>query len=235
MRSDKNIAIKFRKGGQSYSQISAFLKVPKSTLSLWLKDIKLSKQAAKKIQERTNSTAITKLIFRNKQQTIIAHQRHGQIYRLAKLESKKFLNDPLFLTGTALYWAEGYKRGATGSKWKSIDFANSDPEMIKLMTLFLTKFLDLKKSEIKIQIMLHDENAANAAINFWHNITGIPKINFIKTCHALSSASLQKREKKLQYGTIHLRINDVNRFFRLIGWIDGLKEKFHVRGVAQLV
>lgn len=226
MRSDKNSAIKLRKSGQSYNQVSLLLDIPKSTLSYWLKDIILSKEAKNKIQARTNSTSIAKLIERNKQQTGLAEERHNATYKLAKMESKKLLSDSLFLTGVSLYWAEGYKQGAYGSKWKSIDFTNSDSEMIKLMMLFFTKFLDLERADIKIQIMLHDFKNVDKAINFWHNITKVPKNNFIKTCCSISSASSNKQNRKLEYGTIHLRINDVNRFFRLIGWIDGLKQKF---------
>jgi hypothetical protein len=115
-----------------------------------------------------------------------------------------------------------------GSKWKSIDFANADPQMIKLMIKFFTKFLGLEKSQIRIQIMLHDPKNSERAINFWHKLTGVPRQNFFKTCCSISQASLQKRNRKLQYGTIHLRINDVIKFFRLMGWIEGLKGKFNV-------
>ncbi len=41
MRKDKEIAIKLRKQGLSYSQIKNKLDIPKSTLSYWLRDIKL--------------------------------------------------------------------------------------------------------------------------------------------------------------------------------------------------
>ncbi|MFA5886200.1 MAG: hypothetical protein WC863_00275 [Patescibacteria group bacterium] len=236
MRSDKTIAIKLRKNGKSYSQISTILLIPKSTLSLWLKDIKLSKKASDRIKALTNATAISKLILRNKQQTTIANQRHESIRETARKEAKPLLTDSLFLAGVSLYWAEGYKKGALGSKWKSIDFANSDPEMIKLMVNFFTNFLKIKESDIKIQIMLHDTKETNKCLNFWHKLTSIPKKNFIKTCYSISKASLQKSNNKLPYGTIHLRINNVNSFFRLIGWIDSLKEKFNLnRGVAQLV
>ena len=236
MRTDKKAALKLRKGGKSYSQISAALSIPKSTLSIWLKDITLSQQAQNKIKSRTNANAIAKLIQRNKEQTIIAQTRYLKIREQAAIEAKGLLTDPLFLTGVSLYWAEGYKRGAEGSKWKSIDFANSDPEMVGLMINFFIKFLNIKKEEIRIQIMLHDVKNTRSAVGFWQKITGIPEKNFIRTCHAISRSSLQKQNKKLQYGTIHLRINNVNQFFRLIGWIDSLKRKFKInRGVAQLV
>ena len=226
MRSDKNSAIKLRKSGESYNQISVALNIPKSTLSYWLKDIVISQKAQEIIQSRVNSTSIAKLIERNKDQTRLAKERHDKIYELAKEEAKKFLSDSLFIVGLALYWGEGYKQGAYGSKWKSIDFANSDPDMIEIMVLFFTKFLNLKRSDIKIQLMLHDPKDTDKAVNFWHQLTKIPKNNFIKTCHSISSASSNKQSRKLKNGTIHLRINDVEKFFRLIGWIDGLKCKF---------
>jgi hypothetical protein len=226
MRSDKNLAIKLRKSGNSYSQISSVLNIPKSTLSYWLKDIIISREAKEKIQARTNSTGIAKLIDRNKNQSVLAETRHTEFRKQGKEEAKKLLSDSLFIIGLSLYWAEGYKQGAYGSKWKSIDFANSDPEMIKIMVKFFTKFLNIKKSEIKIQIMLHNSKNVDKAVNFWHNITRVPKENFIKTSFAISKASLNKQNRKLEYGTIHLRINNVESFFRLIGWIDGLKLKF---------
>ena len=52
MRHDKQVAINLRKTGQSYLQISQALEVPKSTLSYWLKNIKISKQAQEKISKR---------------------------------------------------------------------------------------------------------------------------------------------------------------------------------------
>lgn len=226
MRSDKNKAIKLRKLGNSYQQISSVLKVPKSTLSYWLKDIEISQTAKLKIQSRRCSTGIAKLIERNKEQSFLAEQKHKEIEKMGEEEAQKLYSDQLFILGTSLYWAEGYKQGAYGSKWKSIDFANSDPEMIKIMVKFFLKFLKIKKSDIKIQIMIHDSENIDKAINFWHNITRVPKNNFIKTSCSIRKTSAKKIKRKLEHGTIHLRINNVKQFFRLIGWIKGLKSKF---------
>ncbi len=226
MRSDKKQAIKLRLSGNSYKQISDILDVPKSTLSSWLKDVSLSKKAQNKIQSRLKSSSIAKLIARNKYQSILAKINHKEICKQGEKEAKKLFLDPLFLLGTSLYWAEGYKQGAYGSKWKSIDFANSDSDMIKIMIKFFIKFLNVKKSEMKVQIMIHDKNNTENAENFWHKITGIPKENFIKTFSKISISSLNKQKRKLENGTIHIRINNVKSFFRLIGWINEVKTKF---------
>ncbi|QQG52275.1 MAG: hypothetical protein HY931_02945 [Candidatus Falkowbacteria bacterium] len=226
MRLDKDQALKLRLSGKSYNQISNLLKIPKSTLSVWLKDVPLSEKAKSVIKSRTNELAVSKLIERNKNQTVLASQRHEVIYKQATKEAKNLLDNPLFITGVSLYWAEGYKKGWTDSKWKSIDFANADSEMIAIMMLFFKKFLNIKEYKIKIQIMLHDEQNSQKALDYWRNITKVPKENFFKPCCVISKASNGKIKNKLEYGTVHIRINDVQAFFRLAGWIDSLKAKF---------
>ena len=88
MRSDKSLAIRLRMRGNSYGQISEKLDIPKSTLSYWLKDIELSKNAKNKIQKRVNRTSIEALIKRNKQQTILANKRAEKIRSYASKEVK---------------------------------------------------------------------------------------------------------------------------------------------------
>jgi hypothetical protein len=226
MRNDKLKAITLRKEGNSYNQISKTLKVPKSTLSYWLGDLKISKKSQTKILSRAYKLSVEVLIKRNKNQTLLAKKRAEDIRSAAKKESFGMMHDSLFLAGLALYWAEGYKKGANGSKWKSIDFVNSDPEMIKLIMKFFRKFLKINDSRIKIQLMTHKNIDVNKAVKFWSNLTRIPEGQFIKSCSAVSKSSKGKRSpNSLTYGTVHIRINDVKLFFRIIGWIDGLKEK----------
>lgn len=226
MRKDKAVAIKLRKEGKSYNQIGEALKIPKSTLSYWFSDLKISEKAQEKILERVHKLSIEGLIKRNKNQTILARERASKIRKEAKKESFKLMKNNLFLVGISLYWAEGYKKGASGSKWKSIDFANSDPEMIKVIMNFFRKFLGIKDKKIKIQLIAHQNINIKKATIFWSNLTSIPKEQFIKTYVGVSKSSKGKRNSNsLTHGTVHIRINDVKLFFRLIGWIDGLKEK----------
>lgn len=234
MRNDKNKAIKLRETGKSYGQISKILNAPKSTLSYWLKDIKLSEEAKQKINKRVCDTSIKALIKRNKKQTILAEERYQKIRDKAKLEVKKLIKEQLFITGVALYWAEGYKKGAYGSKWKTVDFANSDPEMIVLMIRFFCEICKVEKEKIKIQLMAHKNVNIEKAIKFWSRMTGVSKNNFFKTNISINKNSKGKRNtNSLPNGTIHIRICDVKLFFKLIGWIEGLKNYFNkTRGVA---
>ncbi len=226
MRNDKKVVIKLRKKGYSYKQIADKFKIPKSTLSYWLRDIQLSNYAKNKIKERVNKTSIEALIKRNKQQTVIAKQRADEIKDNAIKETRKLISKKLFLIGIALYWAEGYKKGAYESKWKSVDFANSDPEMIKVMMRFFREICKVKDEKIKLQIIAHKNIRKKKAISFWKNITGIPEQQFFKITKPTNNKNNNTRKRKsntLPYGTVHIRINDVKLFFRIIGWIEGLQ------------
>jgi len=224
MRHDKKIAINLRKAGQSYLQISQTIGAPKSTLSYWLKNIKISKQAQEKISKRAYAKSVEALIKRNKNQTVIADLKAQDILKKSAAEAKKLINNKLFVAGVSLYWAEGYKKGAYGSKYKSVDFTNSDPEMIKVMMNFFRKFCKLKENKFKLLLMAHSNMNIEKSILFWSDITKLPISQFTKTQTAISKSSKFKRSiNSLLPGTIHIRIYDVAMFYKIIGWINGLK------------
>ncbi|NTU66318.1 MAG: helix-turn-helix domain-containing protein [Candidatus Moranbacteria bacterium] len=224
----KQKAIKLRKQGNSYKQISDKLDVAKSTLSYWLGNIEISKEAQEKISKRASKISAEALLKRNKKQTALAAGRAEKIRDDSRKEFSKLKGNKLFLVGVSLYWAEGYKKGAEGSKWKSVDFANSDPEMVMIMMRFFREICEVGNERIKIQLMTHPNVEMEEALRYWSEITEIPKNQFMRTCCAISKASNGKRPNRLTYGTVHIRINDVKLFFRIIGWIDGLKEMMKI-------
>lgn len=224
MRKDKEKTIQLRREGFSYNEISKKLGIPKSTLSFWLSDLEISKEAKSRIASRVYAGSITGLIKRNKNQTILAKERADKIRSAAKLEMKGLMRNRLFLAGISLYWAEGYKKGAYGSKWKAVDFANSDPIMIEIMMKFFRNICKVENDKIKMQIIAHENVDIDKAVQFWSRLTKIPKSQFIKTYCSVNASSKNKRKRNdLTHGTVHIRINNVELFFRIIGWIDGLK------------
>ena len=227
MRKEKAKAIELRKMGNSYAQIGKALKIPKSTLSYWLSEIKLSKNAQNILDKRSYGKSTAALIKRNKNQTVLAADRANVIRSNAKKEFGDLVNDKLFLSGVSLYWAEGYKKGAYGSKWKSVDFANSDCEMILLMMKFFLQTCGIPIEKIRAQLIAHENVDVDCAVNYWHKITNISKDKFIKTAIPVIRKNNNKRKNSnLTHGTLHIRINDVSFFFKIVGWIDGLKEYF---------
>lgn len=127
--SEKIQAIELRKEGLSYTEIKKAIPVSKSTLSDWLKDIELTDSQ----EGRLNKLQAAAYIGAKKIQAK-SNAHHCQIREDAKKEAASLINNPLFVAGLMLYWAEGDKRS------ERIQFSNSDPEMVKLMMKWFREF-----------------------------------------------------------------------------------------------
>ena len=179
MRKDKEKAVQLRKKGFSYGEISKKLKIPKSTLSYWLRNIELSKSSKDILKKKGIEKSTTALIKRNKEQTKKAQEKAELIQNKSILEINKIGKKELFILGVALYWGEGYKKGANGSKWKCVDFTNSDSEMIIVMMRFFREICNVPDSKFKVQLHTYKNKDEEKIIKFWSNLTKIPKSQFM--------------------------------------------------------
>ena len=114
-------AINLRKLGKSYSEIRKKVKVSKGTLSLWLRDIKLTPEQEKRLYVEKRQRNAYKLAKFNQKKRV---KRIKQINNEAKKEFKFFIKNSLFLPGLMLYWAEGDK----SEKGEVVKFTNSDQQ-----------------------------------------------------------------------------------------------------------
>ncbi|MEA3272374.1 MAG: hypothetical protein U9P90_01755 [Patescibacteria group bacterium] len=218
MRNDKKKAISLRKKGKSYNEIVKILGTPKSTLSLWLKDIRMSSKIEKQFWGKVRKKWANHITSFSKRRAIEAKERAKNIQLSAAKEIGKLTKRELFLIGTALYWAEGNKR----NKW-SIRFVNSDSNMIKLMMKFFREICCIDEKKFNARIHLHPNIKENKAINFWSKIIKIPKRQFAPSQTQISKSSQGKRNPhQLPYGTLHIEIHDVNMTNRVKGWILGM-------------
>ncbi len=220
----KHKAVQLRREGKSYLQIQQVLGVAKSTLSLWLREIKLSDELTQKIYSRGKQKSIEALIKRNKEQTVIAKEKALKIRGTFSKDIGQITKEKLFYLGLALYIGEGYKRGSEGAAWKCVDVANSDPDVIRIMMRFFRECCDVEDKNFRIYLSLHDKKSEEMAIDYWVRQTGLKKENFIKTSFAQASSTKYKYPRRLVYGTIHIRIYNTELFHQIIGWIDGVRK-----------
>ncbi len=212
--------------GQSYNEINKIIKVPKSTLSGWLKDVSLSLEHKLRLHKKLGFN----FIKRNKEQTIHAQKRAKDGREEGKKEIKDLSDEDLCIIGAALYWAEGYKRlqvrNGREITGHIIGFTNSDPEMVATFILFLNRIINIPKEKIFIEMRLFKHNDPEEAIEYWMKVTHLSRLQFKKPSYPVSSASKGKRPKnRLPYGTVRVIVSSTKLFHRVLGLIDGLKEK----------
>jgi len=215
---ERQLAIKLRKQGKSYSEIRKKIKVSSSTLSLWLRNIKLTtkqKEEIKKKQSLGRKKGV-KTIKKNKKKRIEITTKK------ARQEFNKFKSDPLFLSGLMLYWAEGSKPNNGGS----VEFTNSDPKMINFIINWFKKFCGVLNSKFRISVHIHELHSRNDIEAYWSKITNIPESQFYKT--QIKSTSLQHRKNKLYNGTCAIKIHDRSLFRIIKEWIVQFNEYYQI-------
>lgn len=222
-------ALKLRKQGKSYNEITATLGVPKSTLSGWLRDVTLSEGAQQRLQSRVRKGIYNGLIRRNKLQTKHAQERAKEVRRKSAALIQPLSDNELRLVGAALYWGEGYKKPQVryGRELTShqISFLNADPAMVKVFIRFLFEILKIPAAEIRLTMRLYDHINEKTARKYWIDVTGLAEKNFQQTTYLVSGASKRKRPSdSLPYGTLQVAVYSTEKFHEIMGMIDGLKK-----------
>lgn len=221
-RKDYQAALALRLEGKTYGEIRGIFKIPKSTLSGWFSNLKVSGRA-KKILESKKKNGYYKLIEFNKTRTLDILKENENIRKQYESRVDKLSDRELMILGAALYWGEGYKNfNQKKSVYPYICMGNSDPEMIITFIHFLEKILGITKDRIRAPIFIYPGIVPEEAINYWQKLTKIPREHF-RCQMALSRASQGKRPKNLlPYGTLQLRVIKRQEFFKIRGLIDGI-------------
>lgn len=201
-------AIKLRKGGKSYTEISKLLSTSKSTLSYWLKSIPLKQEYREKFYtkriENLSKGSQSQKERRGREIENIIKNAENEISLPISLETNRLL-------GAALYWAEG-------SKTKMFEFTNSDPYMILFMVHWIKSIFKISPKELKASLNIYQQQSENEIKKFWSDLTGIPIDNFGKSY--VKPANNGYKKNNLYYGTIKIMIpKSMDIKHRIFGWV----------------
>lgn len=221
----KERAIKLRIEGRSYSEIKETLKIAsKGTLSYWFKNLELPPEAKKRLENNINLAKKRGLFAFNEKRTKTVNLENIKIRSSAFKDIPHLSQEMLFLVGIALYWGEG-AQSEKSKKSFYVSFVNSNPYMIALFFRFLREVLKIDDEKIRASIRIHPNIRQEETIKFWHKVTKLPYVRF-RITRQISSASKFKRPKRsLPYGTLDIRINSRQLFFKIKGYIDGMSSQ----------
>ncbi|OGZ33862.1 MAG: hypothetical protein A2174_01805 [Candidatus Portnoybacteria bacterium RBG_13_41_18] len=210
----RNIARGFRIKGCSINEIVKYTNFSKSSVSLWVRDVKLTKEQKRRLSEK----GIKKETIEQRRATRLKNEdaKRQLIIDDAQKRIKKLSEKELWLIGTMLYWAEGGKteRGL-------VRFSNGDPEMIKFMMVFFRNICKVPEKKFRAYIHIHPYLDSKKAEKYWSYITKIPLANFFKTYQKPNRSSKNKRHT-LPHGTLDIYICNTELFLKIFGWVKGI-------------
>lgn len=202
-----------RRLGLSYGEIRELINVKKSTLATWCRDIELSEAQKQAILERTGSRRGIPVDtqWRRREKTHSLQQAaHGEVARLA--------NEPKWVAGVVLYWAEGNKTQS------NLGLANSDPKIIRLFIDWFRRYHD-PSATFALKLNLHAGNDEVAARNWWRAQSGLDDPRFHRTF--IKPDGTGHRKNHLPHGVCLARMGrSADAFYRTLAWIDGLADHF---------
>lgn len=212
----KSKAILLRKKGFSFREISEKLGISKGTASLWLRDIKLSKSAKKRIY-KLGADGRNKGNETNKRKREISSDVARKKVEKYFSDGVKFRIEPK-IACALLYWGEGTKYDNN----KAVSFTNADPEMIKYFLQVFRKAFDLDERRFRALIHLHEYHDIKKQIDFWSKITMIPVGQFNKSYLKKNTG---KNKKENYPGCINIKYSDVKIYRELMFIITELVKK----------
>ncbi len=166
----KQKAIEMRLKSMSYSQIKRELKVSKSTLSSWLRDMPLS---IEKINELRASNPQRIERYRNTMKKKDDAKKEIAYQKISKMLGN-FSKRETLIAGLFLYWAEGGK-----TRNASIDLTNTNPDMLIFFIEWL-KLFKIDRSALKAKIHIYSDMDPEKQITFWANKLGLKRSQFYK-------------------------------------------------------
>jgi hypothetical protein len=190
-------AIELRHNGRSIKQIAKELKVAASSVSRWVRDVEISEDGKLKL-EQNNKRNVLNFV----QRRISSARKIRQGHQQKGIEILKTC-DSDFVAGCMLYWGEGSKSS------NSMNFSNSDANMVVFFKGFLDKYFSPNDNDYRIQLNFFTDVHSKIEIeNYWLKTLNLPVSCLTKSIiNQYSKASLKKRNRKLEYGTCRLSIH----------------------------
>jgi hypothetical protein len=201
-----------RRLGLSYGEIMDLIPVKKSTLATWCRDVRLTDEQIEAVQDRTGQReGVPRDTNRKRREEI------ERIRSTARAQVPALIEQPLWVAGTVLYWAEGAKTRS------QLRLANSDASALRLFVQWVRVYL-ATDARFSIQLHLHEGNDEPTAQNFWVEETGLSEANFYRTF--IKPQGTGHRKNHLPHGICTIKVRECsNLWHTTMAWVEGLADR----------
>lgn len=198
--------------GISVREISRRLQVSKGSVSLWVRDIRLTAEQDKKLQDKNpfcnGQNLGAKIKSQRCRQARLSHQDEGR--------EKARSGSDLHRMGCMLYWAEG-------SKNKNVlTFSNTDPAMMVLFCRFLRNEIGIPDSDMQFSttVYLNNDLSLDEIESYWLDLLSLPRSCLRRsTVNRFPKSSQKKTSIKHLYGVARLTVCQTSAVQHVFGAI----------------
>lgn len=221
---EKLEAIKLRKLGKSIKWIANELRVSPGSVSLWCKDVKLSKLQIDQLEKQGRDPFYGRRLGYAQEQQRIRIEKTERLLSEGLVEVGSLSKRELLLVGSALYWAEGYKKDS------QVGLGSSDPEMMKLYVKWLKECFGYKIDDLLFRVTFNIDHKYREEdiINFWAKQFDMNPDKFQKPFYQRAKWKKQYDNPGDYFGVLRIRVRRSSDLLRKIkGLIEGLKSSYY--------
>lgn len=217
---ERELAIKLRKQGLSYSEIRKQVPVSKSSLALWLHSVGLAKHHRQRLTEKKRASLKRGWDAWH----MVRVKRTEKLLRTARAEVGRISKRELWLMGVMLYWAEGSKQKPHNIS-QGLIFSNGDPLMIQMFLMWLREAIKIAEDDIAFELYIHEncKPRVPAILEFWGHLLKKEKNRIPVYFKRDKIGTKRKNIGEKYYGVLRIRVRrstDLNR--KITGWIEGV-------------
>lgn len=196
---ERQKAITLRKEGYSLNEIRERVSASKSSISLWVRNVYLSKDAQSRIEKRMTNGQIASRLSKRYQTSL----REQQAVKIAQktIKGLHFGKEYKKILTALVYYCEGTKDVRRG-----LMFTNSDPGLVASFMSLLRQSFSLDERKFRACVHLHSYHIKNKQLKFWSKTSNIPVQQFIKPYQKKNSGLYKKDGYQ---GCISIRYGDV--------------------------
>jgi len=216
---ERNLARKLRRQGESIRDITKIVKSSKSSVSVWCRDIELTKKQIEELNKKLKKAGYAGRLKGSTQQ----HEQRMERMKNQEAKGLKIIGSlsrrDFLIAGIALYWGEGNRKS------RQVRVCNSDPDIIRFLMKWFRDILEIKEDRFSLYIIINGshKNRIKEIVDYWSRITNIPKDQFTKTTFIKSKNKKNYDDYPVYYGTLNIRIRRSTELQNLIfGLIKGL-------------
>lgn len=209
-------ARELRLQGWTYDQIEAELGCSRSSVSLWVRDLpKPEPRYTPEEQRALMQAGLARL-------RATQDEERRRTRENARQEAGTLTDRELFLTGVALYWAEGSKSKSYDRRERAI-FVNSDPGVIRVYLAWLD-LLGVSRERLRFRVLIHESADVDAAHRHWAGIAGVEASTFAKpTLKKHNPKTVRKNTGDDYHGCLVVTVaRSAELYNRIEGWWSGI-------------
>ncbi len=118
----------------------------------------------------------------------------------------------LWISGLMLYWAEG----SHYEKKHILDFANSNPDMVKIFLRFLREVCGVDEKRLRVYLYCYANQDIGNIKKFWSKVTNISLKQFTRPY--IRYDFRQEKIGKMPHGLAHIRYADKKLYIQIENW-----------------